>query len=75
MRTIYCVKCFCPTNHELVFDPWEIDEDDDVPMVIIKEISEKIPGFNMARTAINKAFETPEKLYMCMQCGDHRWDY
>lgn len=75
MRTIYCARCFCPTSHELVFDPCEIDEDDDVPKVILKEISEKIPAFNLAGTAINKAFEIPEKLYMCMQCGDHRWDY
>ena len=75
MRTIYCARCFCPTNHELVFDPWEIDGDDDIPRVIIKEIFEKVPGFDIGRTAINKAFGTPEKLYMCMQCGDQRWDY
>ena len=74
MKVIYCIKCSRPTDHEMIFDPWEVDEAEAIPRVILKEVRERIPDFDIAETTVNKAFETPEKLYVCLQCGDYRWD-
>ena len=75
MKPLYCENCGRNTEHELVFDPWEVDNEDEIPMAILKELVKKLPGFEIGRTVINRAFDDPEKLYRCTQCDEHHWDF
>lgn len=75
MKIIHCSRCSCPTAHELIFDPLEMDEYERLPNVLVREVRKKVPNLDLAEKAQNKVFEISEKLYMCMQCGDYRWEY
>ena len=75
MKIIYCSRCSCPTAHELIFDPWDVDEYDMLPRVLVQEVRKRVPDFELNGKVRDRAFETHEKLYMCMQCGDYRWEY